>query len=146
MKVGEIIFTGQIDMQTKDFIIDDLKTSKKESFWAPQLGGYAVLLETNKKLVNSNVCRVTHVPRVKKHKNPIAAQIIYDTQDCKKIGKRYIHEISQKYTHFLENENPEIFLANPASYLCSEKYCQAHGTEFCSVSCAKSSKKINFME
>jgi hypothetical protein len=50
---------------------------------------------------------------------------------CENVAMSLIRKLERDYKEFLETGDPNTFLANPASMLCSEKYCPAWGTGFC---------------
>ena len=138
--MGCVEFSGQIDLQTKDLCLWDLKTSKLLGSFFAQIGGYSIAI--NKSDIDTGEsCNVIHIPRLKIKKAPYVHEVTYGTLDCEKVAKKYMAQIERLFSTFLDCENPNIFNANPSSTLCSNKYCPIFGTEFCSVS--RMNPKIN---
>lgn len=119
--------SGQPDVAADG--VHDLKTGKLRSNH-PQYGAYSLLLRTH----GIEVPRIVEdfVPRVPiKKPQPEPQQIIYDAAQCENVAMSLIRKLERDYKEFLETGDPNTFLANPSSMLCSAKYCGAHGTNFC---------------
>jgi len=122
-----MMLSGQPDVAADG--VHDLKTGKLRPNH-PQYGAYSLLLRTH----GIETPRIVEdfVPRVSIQKpQPDPQEIIYDVAQCENVAMSLIRKLERDYKEFLETGDPNTFLANPASMLCSEKYCQAWGTNFC---------------
>lgn len=124
--------SGQIDTFENYGHLDDLKTGALARPYIQQLGGYAMLLETNGHRVSS--IGTTFIKRVPaKRDQPAAIKTRFDLTVAKKSAWVAILEIQRVVGLFLESGDPYSIAANPMSMMCSDKYCPAHSTEFCKV-------------
>lgn len=130
---GRVEFSGQLDLQLQNGDISDLKTSKKLGIYFPQLGGYSIAMKRNGKEVGEHV-EIVHIPRLKLKKDPYARVVKYNTSASERVALSYMMQIQDTYERFLDDNNPDIFKANPSSTICSDKYCRAYGTDFCCIS------------
>ncbi len=119
----------------------DIKTGKDGQTYHAQLGGYSLLLKANG-LPTPETLVVDWIPRVST-KKPQPEPVIYEfpTSVCEKEAQNVISSIQFQILNFQRNISegiperaPSAFPANLMSMLCSEKYCVAHGTDFCPVS------------
>lgn len=126
-ETGGIILSGQPDVATDG--VHDLKTGKLRANH-PQYGSYSLLLRSHGIEVKSII--EDFVPRVAIQKpQPEPQQIVYDVALCENIAVSLIGKLERDYREFLETGNPNAFVANPSSMLCSDRYCGAWGTNFC---------------
>lgn len=126
-ETGGVILSGQPDVASDG--VHDLKTGKLRANH-PQYGCYSLLLRTH----GIEVQRIIEdfVPRVAISKpQPEPQQIVYDVTICENLAVSLLGKLERDYREFMETGNPNSFLANPSSMLCSDKYCGAHGTDFC---------------
>ena len=124
--------TGRLDLYTADKVIDDLKTGALPRPYIYQLGGYALLMDANGYEVRG--VGTTFVKRVgitKPQPEPVPAP--YDLDTALKCAWAAIQEIRRDVEAFAETGNPYTLRANPMSMMCSQKYCPAWGTAFCTV-------------
>lgn len=123
----DMTLSGQVDIAENG--VRDLKTGKLRPNH-PQYGSYSLLLRTH----GIEVPRIVEdfVPRVSlKQEQPEPQEIVYDVAQCENVAMSLIRKLERDYREFLESGDPNAFLANPSSMLCSPKYCSAHGTTFC---------------
>lgn len=135
--LGEIENTGHTDIETIENGIDDLKFGAQFRPYHSQLGDYAILRES---MAGGKVesLRLFHMPRVSLKKNyPGMSVFHYDIRESKNAAWYTIRMIRGQVLKFIETKNPWSFPANPMSMMCSEKYCPAHGTDFCKMACVK---------
>jgi hypothetical protein len=114
----------------------DLKTGKMQRANGIQYGAYAVIFRTHGYNVRSFV--EDFVPRVSiKHEQPLPTTLEIDLSAVIPEFIEAVSEIKRAAGVFgqrLETGEapPETaFRANPASALCSPRWCPAHGTKFC---------------
>lgn len=108
----------------------DLKTGKFERQNGPQYGAYAMLGESLGHEVSSfKEYYLKTVPIDKMAPPPKIQQ--YDVVMAKEQAKQMLDYIIDDYQAFLLDGNHKHFRANPASLLCSPKYCPAFGTSYC---------------
>jgi hypothetical protein len=135
-----LVLTGQPDLICREpGAIRDLKTGARPPMsFAPQLGGYSLLARSHN--LNIERASIDYVPRVRKGKPQPAPQstetIIAHAESAAANIIRHIQADLNTFRHGDEARrikpgDPWAFLANPASMLCSPKYCAAWGTEFC---------------
>lgn len=126
-----IVLTGHIDVRTIAGI-RDTKTGVQSRANNPQYGGYSLLART----AGHDVKTITedYVPRVdirKSQPKPIARE--FDPANCEMAAYRIAQRMADDIQRFEESGDPWEFLPNPMSMLCSEKFCPAHNTTFCTA-------------
>lgn len=131
--------TGAPDEIDHSGTVNDLKTGTRDSNHAGQLGGYLILALKNGHKVNK--AQAQWLPRPKKTDLLKPIDITYPPQMCVSVAKSVINQIKSDVTMFKETQNPWSFPANPASTMCSDKFCPAHGTKFCELTYNKPTKK-----
>ena len=130
-KIGDrVILSGQPDSVDATGVIDDLKTGRRSSHLL-QLGGYGLLAESND--LDVNAARIIGIPRPRKGR---PAGFYMDRIEGDQLHHGAIpavldlvESITQEVDHVLAGD--PVFKVNPASSLCSRKFCPAHGTPFC---------------
>ncbi len=135
-----LVLSGQPDLVCREpGAIRDLKTGQRMPVsFAPQLGGYSLLARTH----NLDIQRasIDYIPRVRKNRpQPPAVSTETIIAHAESAAANIIKHIQADLNTFREGDparrikpgDPWAFLANPASMLCSPKYCAAWGTEFC---------------
>lgn len=124
--------TGHIDLMTREGRIDDLKTGALPRPHQAQLGAYALLAGANGFTVTS--IGVTFIRRLRLSRPQSApVQRSYDVQIAERTAWGIIAAIRRDVAEFTRSGDPEAFVANPMSLMCSERYCPAWGTSFCGL-------------
>lgn len=108
----------------------DLKTGRKRSNNAAQLGGYLILLRANQRWRDVKRLVEDFVQRAKK---PIdAVEIDYSPEDAIAAARGVLAAVTSQVDAFRKDPSkPWAFPANPRSMLCSDRHCPAFGTNFC---------------
>lgn len=135
----DFIVSGQSDLQLlTPESIDDLKTGKHNSRHYAQIGTYSLLARTAYPDIQVNKLRVNFIPRVALSKpQPEAIIEEYNQSVAENAAISTLEQIKNTTAAFRErlkkaDAPPEhIFLANPSSMLCSEKFCPAWNTNWC---------------
>lgn len=135
----DFIVSGQSDLQLLELeSIDDLKTGRNMSRHFAQIGTYSLLARTAYPDIYVNRLRVNFIPRVSiKREQPEAIIEEYNQSVAENSAISTLNHVKHTIGDFRKalkegGMPPEhVFLANPSSMLCSEKYCPAHGTNFC---------------
>uniref|UniRef100_A0A6M3KGB7 PD-(D/E)XK endonuclease-like domain-containing protein n=1 Tax=viral metagenome TaxID=1070528 RepID=A0A6M3KGB7_9ZZZZ len=120
--------SGQPDV-TDDGVMD-LKTGVARRANGSQYGAYALLLRAD----GDPASHITedYIQRVAIDKEqPVPQQISYDVELSERIAGRIIMDIERAFEEFEREGDNLVFLANPGSMLCSDRWCQAWGTSFC---------------
>jgi hypothetical protein len=125
-----IEFTGRWDIEEPDGI-DDYKTGTSARACHAQLGGYSLLRTSNGREKSKRLTQI-YLPRVSvKKQYPGAQRINYDVDICETTAYNTIKHIVRDIRNFETTQSPQVFMANPCSVLCSQKFCAAFGTEWC---------------
>lgn len=110
----------------------DLKTGKRIGANFAQYGIYARLLRSHGRPVASvtedfgrRVALSSTQPRI--------VSIPYDIDACEMQAEQTLQRVARDVAAFEKTGDREVFAANPASGLCSDKYCAAHSTGFCTL-------------
>jgi hypothetical protein len=127
-KVKGIVTTGHPDIVTTTEVLD-LKTGRKGTTYAEQLGLYS--LQLKKAGVKVKHLIVDHLPRTQKGKTQACNQYNYPVHHCEVKAYYTVERIINDYNKFKETSNPQYFADNHQSVLCSPKYCHAWGTGWC---------------
>lgn len=125
------IASGQADLVAMEpGGIDDLKTGAVERVHIAQLGTYSLIYQPHGYRVDW--LRQTFIPRVRLNApQPEPSQVYYDPALAEQIAEARIRQIKRDVIELFETGNPLIIQANPASMLCSDKWCPAWGTNAC---------------
>lgn len=135
----DFMLSGQSDLQLLNPEgIDDLKTGRFPRQHYAQIGSYSLLARTAYPDVKVSQLRVNFIQRVAIDKpQPEPVIEVYDQPTAEQAAVNTITKIKSDVKEFrrrIEEEDapPEhAFLANPASMLCSPKWCPAFGSSFC---------------
>lgn len=126
------ILTGHIDIGAFDendqINIRDWKFGKNANGYGAQIGCYDYLLDANE-WNTSGKHFIDHIPRTKttiKH-----TPITINAEKANLLARGTVRNIVNAVNQFEKSGNPEVFIANPSSSLCSAKFCPAFGTSFC---------------
>ena len=110
--------------------IDDLKTGAVDRMHVPQLGCYSLVYRTHGYVIDS--LRHTFIQRVTlKKEQPQPVTVIYDAPFAEQVAQARINQIKNDVKILCETGNPILIQANPASMLCSDRWCPLHGTRAC---------------
>lgn len=138
--VGDgFMLSGQSDLQlVSPDGIDDLKTGARLSSHYAQIGSYSILVRAQWPDIDIKRLRVDFIQRVPmKRPQPEPVHQDYDKMTAEHAAASTINRIKADVQEFrkryLDDTAPpaHAFLANPASMLCSAKFCPAWGTTFC---------------
>lgn len=142
---GGWILTGHPDLIDADRCLEDTKTGAVVRPYQGQLGGYSLLVRSNK------ICELTglgmrYIPRIGKTKfqtPPIFTG--YPVAPCERNAMGTILRIKSDMALFdqsVTDRKPQgdlelAFPCNQSSMMCSDKYCIAKGTSFCELTKVK---------
>lgn len=124
--------SGKPDLDT-EFGIEDWKSGTVIRPHHQQLGGYSLLKRTHEGMSPAGL-RLWHMKRVAvgKPQSPVK-KIIYHVEECERAAFATIKHVIRDVRNFQANQDPWSFAANPMSMMCSDKYCPAWGTAFCTM-------------
>jgi hypothetical protein len=130
-RIGDrVILTGQPDSLDASRVVQDLKTGRRSSH-VLQLGSYGLLAESNG--TDIDAAEIIGIPRPRKGR-PV------ETYNDRIEGEQLHHgaipavlDLVEKITDAVDQvvAGGPIFQVNPASSMCSRRFCPAHGTPFC---------------
>lgn len=125
-----VILSGQSDVREADNI-RDTKTGAKPRYHGAQVGGYSLLARAHGENITKAYVDFIKRGTIRKDQEP-AQEIEYDAAAAEQLATAVLGRIQRDHQDFLaSNGNPDSFLPNPSSMLCSDKYCPAHSTAFC---------------
>ncbi len=120
--------SGAVDLT--DDGIHDLKTGTSRRVNIAQYGTYSLLRRSEGDTVEH--LTEDYIQRVAIDKSqPAPVQVAYDRQYSEEVAVSIIADIEQRAAEFEISVNPLVFMANPASQLCSERYCPAFKSHWC---------------
>jgi hypothetical protein len=137
-----LVLSGQPDVVAREpHKVRDLKTGARPgASHAPQIGGYALLARTHGfDIAEAAIDFVQRVGIASNKPQPDPTSKAVAVQLAETAAANIIRHIEGDLRTFREGDperhilpgDPWAFQANPASILCSPKYCPAFGTEFC---------------
>lgn len=126
-----VVVSGQVDIVIDiDATLNDIKTGKRQRNNAVQYGTYSRLLRAHGKPVLGLLEH--YVPRVSlKRDQPPPVTVPYEIGPAERAAENVMRRIERDVAEFRAALEPEAFIANPASALCSDRFCPAWGTAFC---------------
>lgn len=134
-----LVLTGQSDVLARETgRLRDLKTGKKRGHHKPQLGAYSLLARSNGH--DARECCEDFVQRVGANKpQPDPLTFPHDIAAAETAAVNVLRHIADDLRVFRDGDAPNgvlpgdpwAFSANPASMLCSSKFCPAFGTDWC---------------
>lgn len=126
-----LIVSGQIDnLLERPNRLRDVKTGKSRGANWAQYGGYSRTLRAHGKPIAS--IKEDFIRRVPLNREqPRVTPIDYDIDACEMQAEQTLQRIARDYGQFERSGDREVFAANPASSLCSDKFCPAAHTSFC---------------
>jgi len=110
--------------------LDDLKTGKNQTANQAQYGCYSMLQRSHGQPITGIVEDFARRVPLGKPQPPIT-RTRYDLSACERQAEVILQRLARDITEFRRTGNREVWLANPNSVLCGEKYCPAHGTNWC---------------
>lgn len=134
-----ITLSGQSDVLAREpGKLRDLKTGKKRGNHRPQLGAYSLLSKSNGLDVETACEDFIQRPSMSKSV-PDPVSYPHDVASAEVAAINVLRHIASDLKTFREGDrthgilpgDPWAFSANASSMLCSEKFCKAWGTEFC---------------
>ena len=135
-----LVLSGQPDLICREpGAIRDLKTGARMPVsFAPQLGGYSLLARSHGlDIERASIDYVARTPRKKPQAQPVSNEAVIAHAET--AASNILRNIAADIATFRHGDAERrilpgdswAFSANPASMLCSPKYCAAHGTDFC---------------
>jgi hypothetical protein len=132
-----VTISGQSDVMTGEpGRVRDTKTGTRKRANQAQLGTYMILARAHGHDMQETV--EDFVQRVGlRAEQPPPVTYQYDSEIAERSAvatiNRFVYAITEFERRLIDLDAPpeDAFMANPASALCSEKYCPAHGTKFC---------------
>lgn len=134
-----LILSGQSDVLAREpGRLRDLKTGKRPSTHAPQIGAYSLLSKSHGLDVNEAcVDFIQRAPLTKPQPQTVTTP--YQLDQAETAAVNVLRHIAGDLKVFREGDevlgilpgDPWSFAANPSSILCSAKFCSAHGSSFC---------------
>jgi hypothetical protein len=135
-----LILSGQPDLVCREPAqVRDLKSgTRRPGSNAPQLGGYSLLARSNgMDIAEAAIDFVQRVAVNKPQPDPVTDPVPIGPAETAAVN--IIRTIARDLDVFRHGDperrimpgDPWAFMANPASMLCSAKWCPAHGSDFC---------------
>jgi hypothetical protein len=126
--------TGHIDVVDDTGKPHDTKTGALVRPYHAQLGGYSLLVRSNKIVASVPGLCIDFIQRVGKTKpQPPCVTHDYPVAACERNAMGLVNRMKEDMDRFDQGQNVEVFMANPMSMMCSDKYCPAWGTSFCEL-------------
>ena len=130
---GGLTVTGHPDVIEID-TVRDLKTGRGGSGYHAQLGGYSLLAKAHE-MAAPVWSVVDWIPRSSLSKpQPTPVEYRYPASVCEQEAKSVLAEVARQYEAYVRKQDIGVFACNTMSTICSERYCQAYGTDWCPVS------------
>ncbi len=136
-----MILSGQLDVLAREpGRLRDSKTGRMLGVHRAQLGGYSLLSKSQPEALQVSSSVIDFIRRVPvKSEQPAAETYVQDLAGCESAAIATLKTLDVQLTLFLEGDHergvmpgdPAAFPANPNSRLCSDKYCPAHGADWC---------------
>jgi hypothetical protein len=128
------LLSGAMDLA--DAGIRDLKTGVQQRVNIAQYGVYS-LLRRSEGDTPTYLCE-DYIRRVAISKEqPAPVVVTYNREFAERVAASIINDIEMKFERYMETQDPLTFLANPASQLCSDRYCPCFQSPFCPESYGK---------
>jgi PD-(D/E)XK nuclease superfamily len=135
-----LVLSGQPDLVAREpHAVRDLKTGvRAPASFAPQLGGYSLLARSHKLDIDTaNIDFIARASANKPQPDPVTKEVMVAQAETAAVNiLRHIAGDIATFRHGdtarrIRPGDPWAFQANPASVLCSPKWCPAFGTDFC---------------
>lgn len=126
-----IVVTGHVDLWFIDETLEDLKTGRRYPAASSQYGCYSLLARANGHNVKPTF-RQRYLPRVAAGK-PQPAPVITDLPQgaLERQALATAKAVKRSVEEFQRTGDPDSFLANPQTWLCSNRFCPAFGSKWC---------------
>ena len=109
--------------------IKDLKTGAHPGPHGPQTGAYGILARTHGYRVDgADIIQIPRVTLNKPQPEPIIIKV--PIESAERAAESTYKRAKSSLIEFMKTGDPHVFLANPASIMCSDR-CPAWGTSFC---------------
>lgn len=122
-----------LDGQEDRRILRDLKTSRRKQHgtkFQSQIGAYSLLFRSEG--YETTGAQIDHLRRAPLAKpQPAMEMEPLEVEACEQIAHSTLKDFATKALAFRADGDPSSFLVNPASQLCSQKFCRAWGTAVC---------------
>ncbi len=128
------ILTGHPDLIDENRFLEDTKTGAVVRPYHGQLGGYSLLVRSNR-IAELSGLGMRYIPRMGKTKfqtPPVLTS--YAVPPCERNAMGTITKIKEDMARFNATGDLESFPCNKMSMMCTDKYCPAWGTPFCELS------------
>ncbi|MBS1586976.1 MAG: PD-(D/E)XK nuclease family protein [Bacteroidetes bacterium] len=122
--------TGHPDQIDEEIIVKDNKSHSgtNPKYYGEQFGGYGLILkEMGEK---PTALEQNNFQRLKEKESPLRV-MQYIVDDVIKDAENLIHRTANNLEAYVDSGDPSAFHANPHSPLCSPKWCDAYGTDWC---------------
>lgn len=135
--VEGVTLSGQADLLHLDgrerHVVRDLKTGRrrlKATQHAAQIGSYSLLFRSMG--YDTGAGQIDYLPRaaLKKPQSEVEKMPL-DIYAAEQIAHAVLTDMGTKLLAFAADGNPSRFIPNPASNLCSSRFCRAFGTPAC---------------
>jgi len=129
----DTLLHGHVDVIDENIMAPrDGKFGAKDNNYFPQLGAYSLLSRSNGIKVTGNPV-ADWIPRPTKTGTSKYHRSEYDKPIAEQTGLHVIDKIKSDINNFKKEADPWCFTPNLSSNMCSNKFCIAHGTEFCEI-------------
>jgi len=127
-----VTISGQLDVETTADKIADFKTGRLQNHFG-QMGIYSLLRKTNvgKSAEALAIIHFLRLPVSKPYPGPTLVE--YPVAVAERTAWAIVGYMLRDVRKFTETQNPDAFMANPQTVLCSAKFCPAWGTEWCEI-------------
>lgn len=134
-----VLLSGQADLLHLDIgkgarkRVRDHKTSRRRQVpmkHGPQLGCYSLLFRSKGHETDEAQIDLAHVVPLAKPTPPIEPQPL-NIVAAENMAVAVLSDFADKVLAFRASGNPQTFVCNPGTFLCSAKYCRAHGKPVC---------------
>ena len=125
------VLSGHVDV-TEEFDLHDLKTGRNQRANSAQYGGYSLLRRSTGGVCNElvedyvrrgSIAKPQHAPE----------RVVYDAPRAERQAMQIIKRIVADVNAFRDSGDTDTFVQNPNTYLCSDKFCRAWGTNACNA-------------
>lgn len=120
---------GTMDAYDHADIIHDLKTGTRDKNHTFQLGAYSLGLKESGETPRG--ARIDWLKRAKTPSDPVRDD--YKLSTAETAAYAMAQRLKTEHQHFKQTGNEWSFAPNMSTVLCSDKYCKAWGTNFCSL-------------